>query len=260
MGSHFHILLHIPADPPSLEDAARRYNSYYSGKRAPLEPDDPKCAELALKLRDISEYMKALQQPFTRWFNRTRGVRRRGHLWADRFKNTILENGLAVWDWWKYIEMNPVRARMVADPADYRFSSFGYWSAKGKHPFEATVVRRLMPVFRGLLHISNMEDLRIQMKKDFAYYTALESGASPDRVDAAIAVAAEKEPFSTQLDRRVRYWVDGLVIGSELFVRNTVAAGRVRYKVNRRRLTRAVERTGGKEPLYSFKQLRFLLE
>ena len=32
---------------------------------------------------------------FMHVYNRTRPTRRRGHLWADRFKNTILENGLA---------------------------------------------------------------------------------------------------------------------------------------------------------------------
>jgi hypothetical protein len=98
------------------------------------------------------------------------------------------------------------------------------------------------------LHISTVYTLSIYVKVSFEKSTTWGT------------VAAEKEPFSTQLDRRVRYWVDGLVIGSELFVRNTVAAGRVRYKVKKRRLTRAVERTGRKEPLYSFKQLRFLLE
>ena len=65
---------------------------------------------------------------------------------------------------------------------------------------------------------------------------------------------------STKLDRRVRYWVDGLVIGSDIFVRNTVAAGRVKCKVAKRRLTRAVDRQERKQELYSYKQLRVLLE
>ena len=55
-------------------------------------------------LKRVSEFMRELEQPFTRWFNRTRPRRRKGHLWAERFKNTILENGLAVWDCWKYID------------------------------------------------------------------------------------------------------------------------------------------------------------
>jgi hypothetical protein len=60
------------------------------------------------KTERCQQFIRELQQPFTRWFNRTRPVRRHGSLWGGRFKNTILENGLAVWDCWKYIEMNPV--------------------------------------------------------------------------------------------------------------------------------------------------------
>lgn len=158
MGNHFHIILHIPAEPPSNKEAAQRYNSYYKGKREPMEADDPRCAEIALDLRDVSKFMHALQQPYSTWFNRSRAARRRGHLWAGRFKNTILENGLAVWDCWKYIEMNPVRANMVANPADYRFCSFGHWSAKGTHPFENAVEKHVMPIFKGLLDVRNMEE------------------------------------------------------------------------------------------------------
>ena len=204
--------------------------------------------------------MHTLQQPYSTWFNRSRSSRRRGHLWAGRFKNTILEDGMAVWDCWKYIEMNPVRANMVANPADYRFCSFGHWSAKGSHPFESAVTKHIMPIFKGLLNVTNMEELRTQLKKDFAYYTALEERQTSDQIDTAIAVAAEKERFTTRLDRRVRYWVDGLVIGSEIFVRNTVAVARVQYKVKKRRLTRAINQNDQKQELYSFKQLRVLIE
>ena len=73
--------------------------------------------------------MGDLQQGFATWFNRTRPVRRRGALWGGRYKNTVLEAGLAVWNCWKYVKMNPVRAGIVANPADYRFCSFGEWSA-----------------------------------------------------------------------------------------------------------------------------------
>ncbi|NQT92762.1 MAG: hypothetical protein HQ559_08375 [Lentisphaerae bacterium] len=264
MGNHFHALLHIPADPPSNKEAARRYKQHYGGKRT-IDPNSAACGELAAKLRDVSEYMKDLQQPFTRWFNRTRPVRRRGHLWADRFKNTILENGLAVWDCWKYIEMNPARARMVANPADYRFCSFGRWCATGTHPFQEAVTKLLLPVFRGLLHVESMEEIRTELKKEFARIIAVESRESPEKIDTAIAVAAEREAFSTRIDRRVRYWVDGLVIGSESFVRDTIATARIGFKVRKRRLVRAVSHTEAQSKdsrpvLYCFKQLRLLLE
>lgn len=261
MGNHFHLLVHIPCAVPSLAEAAERYRRYHQGKKT-LSVDNPDCQALALKLRDISEFMKDLEQPFTRWFNRTRSVRRRGHLWAERFKNTLLENGLAVWDCWKYIEMNPVRAGLVVDPGDYRFCSFGQWKGAGRHPFEDAVTKRLMGRFRELLHVKTLEELQRELHKEFARIRATERKASPDQIEAAVEKAAEKEVFTRRVDRRVRYWVDGLVIGSELFVKTTMGTARGEAAVAKRRLVRAVSGLEGKtlEPIYSFKQLRVLAQ
>lgn len=258
MGNHYHILVHIPAEKPSNEEAAARYLRFYDGKRK-INPDSPECDLLAAKLRDVSEFVRELQQPFTRWFNRTRTVRRHGSLWGGRFKNTILENGLAVWDCWKYIEMNPVRAGMVADPADYRFCSFGQWSATGRNPYEQAIKKHIMPVFSGLLQINSLQELKIELQKEFANITAIESGKSPKKIETAIAKAAEKEPFTRRTDRRVRYWVDGLVIGSDIFVMNTVTKARGSMALAKRKLTHATDSPDTLPMLCSFKQLRKLV-
>ena len=53
---------------------------------------------LSKRTRDISQFIKDVQQRFTSWFNRTRARRRRGTLWADRLKNVVLEGETAVWE------------------------------------------------------------------------------------------------------------------------------------------------------------------
>ncbi len=259
MGNHYHAIIHIPAEPPTNEDAARRFSEYHDGKRS-IEPDSAACTTLAMQLRDVSRFMSDLQQPFTRWFNRTRPRRRRGHLWAGRFKNVVLESGLAVWDCWKYIEMNPVRARIVSTPADYRFCSFGEWAGKENNPFAGAIEKHLMPVFTDLLQVDNLGDLQTELRKEFARMKAVDDRKLPDEIGSTIAVAAEKEPFSTRTDRRVRYWVDGLVIGSELFVRTTMGRARGIAAVKKRKLVRAINARSQKTELYCFKQLRVLLE
>jgi putative transposase len=259
MGNHWHALIRVPAEPPSCEEAAARYHRYYDGKRS-LKPQSRKCAALALKLRDISSFLQDLQQPFARWFNRTRPSRRRGHLWAERFKNTILESGLSVWECWQYIEMNPVRAGMAETPADYRFCSFGAWSATGRHPFEAAVLSAAFPRLKGLLQVESLQELQVELRKEFARHTAVERRLDPEQIDTAIAVAAEKEKFALRLDRRVRYWVDGLVIGSELFVRNVVSRARPAINLQKRRFTRAIAPKPDQPQICCLKQLRVLLE
>ena len=82
------------------------------------------------RMHDLSEFMKSLLERFTKWFNRRHS--RSGHLWEDRFKSVIVESGTAARTISAYIDLNPVRAGMVEDPADYRWSSYGEAIGGGK--------------------------------------------------------------------------------------------------------------------------------
>jgi hypothetical protein len=63
-----------------------------------------------------------------RWTRRDRQSvehERSGTLWEQRYKSVIVESGIAARTMAAYIDLNPVRAGMVEDPADYRWSSYG---------------------------------------------------------------------------------------------------------------------------------------
>jgi hypothetical protein len=209
MSTHFHIVAHVPSDPPTPDEAARRYAAYYRGRRK-LDPNSSDAAAYALRLNDISWFMHDLQQQFASWFNRTRKTRRRGGLWADRFKNTLLEEGEALWCCINYVEMNAVRAGMVGNPADYRFCSYGEWCGRGHHPFAEQIIRHLLPALKAGLGIADIESLRTAQATAFG-----ESGVAEDHAGSSNGDG----PFSPQVTRKVRYWVDGLLIGSEGFIR-----------------------------------------
>jgi putative transposase len=49
--------------------------------------------------------------------------RRTGTLWEGRYKATLVDTEAYLFACLRYIELNAVRARMVAEPADYRWSS-----------------------------------------------------------------------------------------------------------------------------------------
>ena len=53
------------------------------------------------------------------------GHQRTGALWESRFKSVLVEEGIASRTMAAYIDLNPVRAGMVEDPALYRWSSYG---------------------------------------------------------------------------------------------------------------------------------------
>ena len=164
---------------------------------------------------------------------------------------------MAVWDCWKYIEMNPVRAGMVKDPADYRFCSFGVWVQSGKHPFHDTLEKRLFPVLQGLLGVESAAEVRQMLSEEFARHRVQEADKEPAEVDMAMERAGRPMQFSMQVHRRVRYWVDGLVIGSELFVREVMGRVRGMEYMQNRRLTRAIQEHPTVQ-LCSYRQLRVM--
>ncbi len=67
--------------------------------------------------------MKALGQRYVQYVNRT--YRRSGTLWEGRFRSCLTQEEGYLLACQRYIELNPVRAGMVAHPAEYRWSSFG---------------------------------------------------------------------------------------------------------------------------------------
>jgi putative transposase len=83
----------------------------------------------------VSKMMQALGRRYVRYIN---GVyRRTGTLWEGRFKSSLIDTRRYLLTCYRYIELNPVRAAMVASPADYRWSSYAH-NALGKTDYLVT--------------------------------------------------------------------------------------------------------------------------
>jgi putative transposase len=90
-----------------------------------------------------SQLMKRLGQRYVQYFNRC--YQRTGTLWEGRFRSCLVGEENYFLGCQRYIEMNPVRAGMVAQPGDYRWSSHGA-NARG----EASPLIRPHPVYDAL--------------------------------------------------------------------------------------------------------------
>ncbi len=69
-----------------------------------------------------SVLMRRLGQHYVQYFNRRHA--RTGTLWEGRFRSCLVDHERYLLICQRYIELNPVRAGMVADPGHYRWSSY----------------------------------------------------------------------------------------------------------------------------------------
>jgi len=79
---------------------------------------------------NIADFMKSLNTCYTMRFNRKNG--RVGHVFQGRYKSFIVDKDNYLLELSRYIHLNPVRAGIVKDPKDYRWSSYGDYIGKSK--------------------------------------------------------------------------------------------------------------------------------
>ncbi|HYC71821.1 MAG TPA: transposase [Opitutaceae bacterium] len=232
MSNHFHVLVRVLLKGPiSDEELLRRYRLLHppeTGRnvmrheilRAQLAADTPYAVEWRRRMRrlmgDVSPFMKLLKQRFSIWFNKTHG--RFGTLWAERFKSVLIEPSFdVVATVAAYIELNSVRAGVVADPKDYRFC--GYAEA-------VAGTKKARRGIAGVLGPGTWDKLHAEYR--MVLFT---NGSAISKKTGAIALEAlqrvlrqrGKLPLPEILRCRVRYFTQGAVLGSQVFVAEHLA-------------------------------------
>jgi REP element-mobilizing transposase RayT len=285
MGNHFHLLLEVPPRPEIGLTAAtldralfahRLAGIYKSGVVAEIlhlldeslkKTDGSAASRLRVteeiagpylaRMHELSEFMKGLLQRFTRWFNRQH--QRTGTLWEDRFKSVIVENGTPARAVAAYIDLNPVRAGICKDPADYRWSGYGEAVGAGGSTAGGRAARG--GLVRALLSASGTEADSLRWKEVSGRYRLLlkqaivrsggksgvpvrsgdEQGAvsSPQMADFEHLNPGEdgfqiELNFAGMLMKRVRYFTDGAVIGGRGCVEECFELARARFGPKRK--------------------------
>ena len=72
--------------------------------------------------QSLGKAMQMLGRYYVQYYNYC--YRRTGTLWEGRYKATLIDSESYLLTCMRYIEMNPLRAGMVNDPADYPWSSY----------------------------------------------------------------------------------------------------------------------------------------
>lgn len=231
MGNHFHILLNIPAKPKeiSIEEVRRRMSFLYSNKK--IREFDALIKQMKesgfkqyendfydrqkARMFDLSCFMKELKERFSKWYNAR--TERTGTLWESRFKSLLVErDSSALTNVAAYIELNPVRAGIVSEPSEYRWCSYTEAVAGGKKA-------RL-----GIARVVGAFDKMMTWKKASSLYRGnfIQKGASQNHrrkgFDDNFAHQELKKGGELSepkvMETKVRYFTEGLVLGSKAFV------------------------------------------
>lgn len=81
--------------------------------------------------KDVSAFMKRLGVSYAYWYNWK--YERTGHVFQDRFKSEGVESDAYLLTVIRYIHLNPVKAAIVRNPEEYRWSSCAsYYKSDGQ--------------------------------------------------------------------------------------------------------------------------------
>ena len=229
------------------------------------------------RMHDLSWFMKSLLERFTKWFNRKHS--RSGTLWEDRFKSVIVESGVAARTMAAYIDLNPVRAGICSDPADYRWSSYGEAIGGGKKgngkKARDGIVRACRAGNFNSETLNSKEGKRVEEENlaeqwkevariyrramglalgrktsNFKLQTSSKSKTSVTKNNAEALESGDNETVLPDLSMakmlrcRVRYFTDGAVIGSKEFVNEAFAGARDRFTERRKDGARRMRGSG----------------
>jgi len=301
MDNHFHLLLEVPpmaegglSDEELLKRLSALYTeafvagvakeladartAVYTNEGGVGEAVDAIHRRFTYRMQDLGELMKGLLQRFTQWFNRAHS--RSGTLWEDRFKSVIVEDGIAARTVAAYIDLNPVRAGMVQDPADYRWSSYGEAVGGGKTgngkkareglvrayfcdqgvAFDAGKWQEVSRLYRRMM------GLALGKKNGRAEVSQSAKGLGQTTKNTAELLESEANEtvlkdlgMAKMLRCRIRYFTDGAVIGSKEFVNEAFTRARDRFGSKRKdgaRKLRGGDAVAAAGMLWSLRDLR----
>jgi len=212
------------------------------------------------RMYDLSAYMKIVKQRFTQWFNKKHA--RKGTLWEDRFKSTLVEDGHAARVVAAYLDLNPVRAGLVRDPKDYRWCGYGE-AVAGKKAAREGLQRVLFEKF-STVSSEKLAAKRVaswaRLSREYRTMLFLDGRApQPEKEGGTrrkgVRTFTEKQVRKVlesggklseveMLHCRARYVADGMVFGTKGFLNHTFRLSRTWFSAGRKdgaRKIRAVD-------------------
>lgn len=159
----------------------------------------------------LPQMMQAVGRRYVRYFNDAQ--KRSGTLWEGRYKSTLIQSDRYLLACMAYIDLNPVRAALVAQAGDYPWSSYGHYSGQR--------IDKLITPHALVWELGNTPFAR-----EAAYAELVQSGISPVKqaalTDSALRGWALGEPdFLADLQKRTKRRASKSSAGRPVSVRKT---------------------------------------
>ena len=292
MGNHFHVLACVPhreswmarfEGPEGERRLLGHLRSLYSKAYVEqLEAEfrewrrigndvavQKKLESFKRRLCDLSRFVKEVKERFSRWYNKRH--ERRGTLWMDRFKSVLIEGNVGkrgerdlncvdmVRTMAAYIDLNPVRAGLVRDAADYPWCGYGEAKAgirkaqRGicrvvEKPVDGWETSHVADAYAGLLG-SSQETSKGPTRKN-----PTQSKPKPTREGLqARSTDGETLRIAELVRQRVRLFSEAMVLGSKAFVDEVFQIERSKFGPKRKVGARRVSECEG--ALYTMKRV-----
>ena len=234
MSNHFHLLCEVPAPGrlseveilqrigaglgPEREQGVKEQLARYRQQSDGLQQVEGLLESYRRRMNNLSVFVKELKGRFAQWYNRRH--ERYGVLWAERFKSVLLQEGQSLAAVAAYLELNPVRAGMCSDPKDYRYCGYAEAVAKG-----CEEARQGIRTILAQPETAGWETVSQQYRQYLFVKGSVGSGTKVpifDPVTAQRVVEQQNGELSLPelLLCRLRYFTDGVILGSQSFVQS----------------------------------------
>jgi REP element-mobilizing transposase RayT len=248
MSNHIHLLLRVsPVESLDNKSLLQRYKRYYGSNKVPQSTyaiDELKKilgeggvdAETARnrilsRMGDLPSFMRELKQRFTIWYNHKH--ENKGTIWAARYKSLIVEDSPeSLTRVAAYIDLNPVRANIVEDPKDYRWCGYARALA-GRRCMRSALIQLFAQKHTYALALQSYRLILFGKGYESKGTISSDTGRiSAEKLEQIIKTGGNI-PSCELLRYRIRYFSDGLVLGSQSYVESVFQTHRSSFGKNR---------------------------
>lgn len=212
-------------------------------------------ARYVYRMYDLSEFFKGLKQSFSQWYNKRHD--RHGTLWESRFKSILVEgSAYALLIIAAYVDLNACRAGLVRNPEDFRYCGYGEAVAGSRRASEG--IQRIVAPHASWARVQRLYRkhlyLQGQEKGIDPHGRSLHGGFTREQVEAVLE-ADGRLPMQVLLRCSVRYFTDGMALGSKEFIEDVFAQNRDQFGAKRKSGARPMKH-GDWDGLHTLRALR----